>query len=65
MFTTPHVQFVEHAKLSATPARVEAWFEELCAPLADLSDVSDFPRHTCFMLRRACIRALLESVVQV
>jgi hypothetical protein len=40
VITTPHVQLVKHAERSAAPARVEARFEELRAPLADL-----FPMH--------------------
>ncbi|MGB8310935.1 MAG: hypothetical protein WCE81_03605 [Halobacteriota archaeon] len=32
----PHIQLVEHAKRLATPIRVEARFEELYTPLANL-----------------------------
>jgi hypothetical protein len=62
----PHVQLVEHAKLLAAPVWVEAWLEELHAPLAYLLSMP-LVVHIIHALcsDSACIRALSESAMQL
>jgi len=63
VLTTSHVHLVEHAELlppRSGPDTVRRASRTTCKWLSDALTLVG-PRHTCFMLRQASIRALLKS----